>query len=333
MQTKMTAKDLKYGGIAEPRIKPTFLPLPPGAVEPRGWLRDWAVTARDGLSGHMDELSPTFRDGWKGTSTEANEDRNDGHYGNKIDGTGGILCESAYWLDGALRLGYLLHDQALIDKITKRLLPIVEGVNQGGDSFIYWRKGKPDNGFRSFSHSHLGRALVTWYRATGDKRILDALVRAYTNYPVPLGHLQFEADISGIENLDPLLEAYAFSGDQRLLDLAKTAMADPEAEATLREWGEGKFITGHGVGASEHIRLPILLYPWTGEGKYRQASVNGFQYFAQEHMLPYGVTSAEEWLAGIGAFRLTETCDVSEQLWTSSWMYRILGERVYGDGM
>ena len=94
--------------------------------------------------------------------------------------------------------------------------------------------------------------------------------------------LQFEADISGIENLDPLLEAYAFSGDQRLLDLAKAAMADPEVEATLREWGEGKFITGHGVGASEHIRLPILLYPWTGEVKYRQASVNGFQYFAQE---------------------------------------------------
>jgi hypothetical protein len=50
-------------------------------------------------------------------------------------------------------------------------------------------------------------------------------------------------------------------------------------------------------------------------------------------LLPYGVTSGEEFLSGVGAFRLTETCDVTADLWSSLWMYRITGERSWGDNM
>ena len=46
--------------------KTTFVPLPPGAVEPAGWLRDWALAARNGITGHLDEYTPTFHDAWKG---------------------------------------------------------------------------------------------------------------------------------------------------------------------------------------------------------------------------------------------------------------------------
>ena len=46
--------------VCEPKVKPAFLPLPPGAVEPAGWLRDWAVAAREGITGHLDEWHPVF---------------------------------------------------------------------------------------------------------------------------------------------------------------------------------------------------------------------------------------------------------------------------------
>jgi len=42
-------------------VKPAFLPLPAGAVEPPGWLCDWAQTARNGITGHLDEQRPTPR--------------------------------------------------------------------------------------------------------------------------------------------------------------------------------------------------------------------------------------------------------------------------------
>jgi len=57
--------------VCEPTVKPFLLPLPIGAVQPQGWLRDWAESARDGITGHLDERHPTFADGWKGLPIHA----------------------------------------------------------------------------------------------------------------------------------------------------------------------------------------------------------------------------------------------------------------------
>ena len=63
---------------AEPTVKTALLPLPPGAVEPSGWLRDWAQAAREGITGHLDEWHPVYRDGWKGSRVDAPNARPDG---------------------------------------------------------------------------------------------------------------------------------------------------------------------------------------------------------------------------------------------------------------
>ena len=53
-----------YGRPFEPKARPALLALPPGAVEPQGWLRDWCLAARDGFTGHMDEYHEAFRQAW-----------------------------------------------------------------------------------------------------------------------------------------------------------------------------------------------------------------------------------------------------------------------------
>ena len=55
---------VNYGRPFEPPTRPAFIPLPPGEIEPQGWLRDWCRTARDGYTGHMDEMHPDFRKAW-----------------------------------------------------------------------------------------------------------------------------------------------------------------------------------------------------------------------------------------------------------------------------
>ena len=307
----------------EPLVKPAFRPLPPGAVEPAGWLRDWAEAARDGITGHLDEYHAVFGDAWKGTPIKAPNAA--------ADGTGWPLEQCSYWLDGLVRLGYVLHDESLLRKAKARLDPIVNGVNQGGLSFIYWVTNSP-TGFDSWAHSHMGRALVAYYEATGEQRILDALDRAYSSYPVPMGNLELAGvNVSGLCNLDALLETYSFTGDKRLLERATAAVERPEVQASIQDWLEGKFNPCHAVCAYELIRLPALLYPWTGESRYLEASRHAFQWLDQQHLLPYGVASGEEFLSGVGAFRSTETCDVMADLWSSIWMYRITGERSWGD--
>ena len=278
--------------IAEPLVKPAFIPLPPGVVEPQGWLRDMALAARDGITGHLDEWHPTFGQGWKGVPIRAP--------GAEPDGAGWPIEQCSYWLDGLVRLGYALHDDALIQKARARLGLVVEGVNRGGTSFIYWKPGKP-SGFNSWAHSQMGRALVAWYQATGEKRILDALVRAYADYPVPMGHLEFN-DVSGLCNTDAMLETYAYSNDRRVLERALAALRSARPQETLRHWMKGQFSPGHAVITYENIRLPLLVFPWNQNADDRQATLQACSWIDREHMLPYGVASGEEYMSGIGAF-------------------------------
>ena len=102
-QNSVRAGSSNYARAAEPAAPPVFLPLPPGAVEPAGWMRDWAIAARDGITGHLDEYHPVFGDAWKGTQVKAPNAA--------PDGTGWPLEQCSYWLDGLVRLGYVLHDE------------------------------------------------------------------------------------------------------------------------------------------------------------------------------------------------------------------------------
>ena len=308
-------------------VQAAFLPLAPGAIEPTGWLRDWALAARDGITGHLDQYHPTFHDAWKGLKP----DRRNAWKTNE-----GSLEQCAYWLDGLVRLGYILHDDYLIRKATDRLNLVVDGVNRGGNSFFYWQK-KPPKDFLAWAHSHMGRALVAWYEASGDRRILDALVKVYAQYPIPMGRLRFDAGdtyiVSGLCNLDAMLETYRLSGDRRILERARMALDIPEVQTALGEGAGGQFLPGHAVCAYEQIRLPALFYLATGQPKCLKASREAFCWFDENHLLPYGVASGEEFLSGVGTLRCTETCDVVAAIWSNIWLYRVTGERSFGDSV
>ena len=242
--------------------------------------------------------------------------------------------QSAYWLDGAMRLGFVLHDEALIKKIRLRLDPIVDGVNKAefGTTFIYWKKGFKPQGFNSWAHSQLGRALVALYQATGERRVLDALVKTYADYPAEMGTLRF-TDVSGLCNLDAMMETYSYSGDHRILDRAVRAIRQPAVEKDIRAWDEGKVACGHMVITYENLRLPAVMYPWTGDEHLLAASGGVFQWLDDNHLLPYGLASGEEYAAGVGAARKTETCNIPAMLLSASWMYRIMGDGAWGDRM
>lgn len=315
-----------YAPVSEPEVPLSLLRLPPGAVEPAGWLRDWANAARDGITGHLDEWHPTFADGWKGTPIQAP--------GAGPDGTGWPIEQSAYWLDGALRLGLVLHDQELIKKVRARLDPIVDGVLQApfGTSLIYWKKRFKPQGFDSWAHSQMGRALVALYEGTGDQRVLDALVKVYADYPGNMGHLNF-SDVTGLCNLDAMLETYALSGDRRIFERALQAIAQPPVVQDIDAWRAGRLTDSHMVITYENLRLPALVYPWSGHPHHLEATQSAFRWLDEHHMLPYGVASGEEYASGVGAFRKTETCDVTAMLLSASWMYRIAGHGEWGDRM
>ena len=115
-----------YARPHEPPTRPALIPLPPGAVEPAGWLRDWCLAARDGFTGHMDEYDVEFRRAWAPD--------------HKMTGEGLLWYKGAwpyegggYWFDGLGRLGYALHDEALLAQAQRRLYAVADHMNPG-----YW---------------------------------------------------------------------------------------------------------------------------------------------------------------------------------------------------
>ena len=310
-------------------VSPEFFPLKPGAVTPEGWIRDWAREAANGITGHLDEYSPTFSEAWKGYGFKAR--------GATANGGGWPLEQCSYWLDGAVRLGYILHDSALIKKVSARLDTVVEGVLKRGDNFIYWLPKKmlidSTQGwveFNSWAHSHMGRALVAYYQASGNERILQALQKVYRNYSLPKLMNHFTA-VSGSVNIDPMVDTYLMTGDSAIRNNILSFGNTKEYQLLSEEWNSGKLQPGHNVIYYENIRVPALLYLFTGKQKDLKATMNALNWGEKSNLLPVGVTSGEEFHAGIGATRNIETCDISASINTFNRLLQITGDGKYGD--
>jgi hypothetical protein len=293
-------------------------------VRPTGWLADWARAAADGITGHLDERAAVFEHGYRGYHFEAR--------GVKAHGTGWPLEQCAYWLDGLVRLAYVLQDEALIRKATGRLDLVVNGVNGGGESLIYWQpRSILDNTFNNWAHAHMGRALVAYYQATGDPRILDALVKVYHDYPLPEMTTDVFYPVCGAVNVDPMLETYALSGVREILDDVLTYARRRDLWQLADQWAGGNIPGGHGVIYYENIRVPALMSPWTGDAKMLKATQQALAWGVQRHGLPMGLVSSEEYVAGIGSTRHIEACNVATGPWTDTWMLRLTGDGAYAD--
>ncbi|HEX7361682.1 MAG TPA: beta-L-arabinofuranosidase domain-containing protein [Bryobacteraceae bacterium] len=291
--------------------------MSPGAVRPKGWLLDWARAAANGITGHLDEYSATFANAWKGFGFKAR--------GANPDGTGWPLEQSSYWLDGAVRLAYQLNDPKLLEKVQARLNLVADGVLKGGASFIYWRpKSALSDHFNCWAHSHMGRALVAYYQASHDQRVLDALAKVYRAFPLPAYPDNFRS-VTGAVNVDPMLDTYLLTGEPKILAAISAYAQSPEYERVRTAFAGRRLSPGHTVIYYENIRVPALLYPWTGNALDLSATVNALEHCDRLYGLPVGLCSGEEWQAGIGSTRNIETCDVAASLWTYLSLLRVTG--------
>jgi uncharacterized protein len=306
------------------KVPYAFETFGPGAIKPGGWLLDWAQSAAKGITGHLDEWEPVYGMGWKAVEFEAR--------GAAEEGTGWPLEQCAYWLDGLVRLAYILDDPALIAKAQARLDPVVEGALTGSPLFIHWRPmSQLDTRFDNWAHSHMGRALVAYYQATGDKKILDALVRVYSTFPLPFPDPGFEADVCGSVNLDPLIETYRMSGNSAVIENALAYASSPDFIALTENYNNQEPTAGHSVIFYENIRVPAVVYPWTGNREHLDATVNMLTKAQNKNGLPVGLISGEEYNSGTGSTRNIETCDVAAGALTINRLFRITGDRAYAD--
>ena len=308
------------------KVKPVFISLPIGEITPEGWISDWAEDASHGITAHLDEYSASVYEGWTGLDFYEVMGAGEG-------GTSWPLEIAGHWLEGALGLSSILNDTELFRKVSKRLDLVVDGVLNGGESFIFWEpksilidKGGSKN---NWGHHIMGRTLITYYQATHDERILQALVKTYKHFPVQDMFYDSEIPAYGSLNIEPMIETYLLSGEKAILDSVLAFSQRTAYKSVSERWSRGDFMTRHGGGYYELIRTPELLYNWTGNKTDLNATIKSIEWGDKRHLLPTGVCSGEEYLAGIGATRNVETCNITYASWAFLSMLRITGESSY----
>lgn len=290
-------------------------------IEPQGWLLEQLGTQRSGLSGHPEALSYPYN-----TCLWAGEIPRQGEHGQDW----WRYEQTAYYTDGLLRLGYLLSDDALIQK---------------GEAGIRYTFARPwDNGRlgsplvdNTWPFAVFFRAVKACYDVSPDPSLLEALTRHYNS--IPMAQLVRKRNILSVEGMlwtaertgNKALVAKAdsaFRFRKELLGERKLSRDDRVTPGFLTDTLRYKM---HGVTMSEILKLPVMLYAATDDPWYRALAVSSLDRLYEEDGLPDGLFTSAEWLQGRDIRHSHETCNAVDMSWTLGYYLEILKDARYGD--
>lgn len=300
---------MKYAKLEEIGLK---------CLSPEGWLRRYLEVQRHGLTGHLEVAGYPFDGaGWASTGVEGKQ----GDVWWPYEQTG-------YWIDGMIRCGHLLGDQALVDKARKHIEFVLSHASEDGYLGPAFMREPRSNG--RWPHAVFFRAMQAEHSASGDKRIPQALARHY------LSGSNDHTVTRDVCNVESMLWAYERTGNERLLQAAVAAFEgynrkQPEAPTTLKQMLSDAVADEHGVTYNEIAKLGAILYLHTGNKRYLAATVNAYRKIDRDHMLADGVCSSSEFLAGRDPLASHETCDIADYTWAVGYLLMATGEARYAD--
>jgi hypothetical protein len=307
------------GGLGEP----AFRPLPLGSVRPEGWLLRQLRVQADGLSGHLDEFWPDVKQSrWFGGETEGWE-------------------RAPYWLDGVIPLAWLVDDKPLKNRISSYVDFIVAHQRPDG-----WYAPYPsDANAKSYDLWAIllaNKMLVQYHEATGDARVLRAVVRnleashkALDRTPL-FGWGKFR----WFEGLISVYYAYERTGEPWLLDLARKLRAQG---FDYREFYSGEGVTSptprrglwtwakHVVNTGMAVKAYALAWRLSRAEDDRTFPARMIDILDRYHGQVTGMFTGDECLAGKNPIQGTELCAVVEFLYSLEHLLSITGDPAFGD--
>ena len=286
-------------------------------IQPHGWLQTMMQRQHDGLTGHPEALSYPYNSClWAGEISRSDETYGENWWRYE---------QTAYYTDGLLRLGYELDDDAMVAKAMEGIEYTLTHPNEKGVLGNRTLVGI------TWPMSVFFRVLQAKYEHDGDERIPAALERHYLNFTVDdlTGGIVGGRNIMSIEGI---LWTYGKTGNPALLQLAEDAWAvqDRFAVDETAILSQEPFYM-HGVTFCEMLKLPLLLYAYTGKERYRELAMTAIRKVERESMLPDGVPASAEFLMGNDVDVSHETCDIVDYTWTLSHYLMVTGQAEWAD--
>lgn len=291
-------------------------------IQPKGWLKKYLITQRNGLTGYLENAGYPFNQPvWEVDSMQ----------GNTSIEKWWPYEQTAYWIDGMLRCGLLLNDEFLLNKARKSIYHVIN--HPDADGFLGPKFAKHNFERDRWIYVVFFRALMAEYEATGNKQILAALKKHYFNDIK--NHLGIRESI----NTEIIAWLYEKSGDPIFLKQALeiyhlSDSANKEAIVTAKSFMQDVPATGeHGVTYLEKAKIGSILYLYTGQKEYLEATIKAFDKLDKYHMLVSGVNSSSEHIELVNTQETHEICDISDYTWNISYLLKATGNVKYADAI
>lgn len=304
-----TQTNVNYVGNRLPLKPMNFIKLPVGSIQPEGWLKKYLELQKDGLTGHLNEISA-----WLGKENNAWLTKGGDHGWEEVP----------YWLKGYGNLAYILKDQKMIDEAKVWL----EGAFASQQPDGYFGPINERNGKRElWAQMIMLWCLQSYYEYSNDQRVID-LMTNYFKWQLSVPDEQFLEDYwensRGGDNLLSVYWLYNRTGDQFLLELAEKIhrnTADWTRPSALPNW--------HNVNIAQCFREPATYYMMTGDSAMLKASYNVHNLIRRTFgQVPGGMFGADEnaRMGSIDPRQGVETCGLVEQMASDELMLCMTGD-------
>ncbi len=304
-----------------------YIPLPLGAIQPQGWLREMLIRQKNGATGNLDKLYPLVmgsRNGWLG-------------------GDGDQWERGPYWIDGLLPLAYILDDKELIAKVKPWIEWTINSQQPDGyfgpsKDYGYEPGLQRDNSRDWWPKMVMLKVLQQYYTATNDKRVINLLTN-YFKYQLkelplkPLDHWTFWARYRAGDNLEVVDWLYNITGDKFLLDLGDLLHKQSFnfTDAFLNTDLLSKAGSIHGVNLAQGMKEPIIYYQQHPDTQYVEAMQKGFADLRKYDEMAHGLFGGDEALHGNNPTQGSELCTAVEMMYTLENTLAITGDVGYAD--
>lgn len=310
----ISGTNVNYVSNRTPLQPQNFIKLPVGDVQPEGWVLEYLERQRDGLTGHLGEISAWLE--------------KDGNAWLSAGGDHGWE-EVPYWLKGYGDLAYILGDPEMI----KETQVWIEGALASARPDGYFGPVNMRNGKRElWAQMIMLWCLQSYYEYSGDQRVID-LMTDYFKWQLTVPDEDFLEDYwensRGGDNLLSVYWLYNRTGDSFLLELAEKIhrnTADWTQSTTLPNW--------HNVNIAQCFREPAEYYMLTGDSTMLHASYNVHNLIRRTFgQVPGGMFGSDEnaRLGYIDPRQGVETCGIVEQMASDEIMLRMTGDPFWAE--
>lgn len=291
-----------------------FIKLPVGKVKPQGWLLKHLELQKEGLNGHLSEISAWLdkeNNAWLGTGND---------YGWE---------EVPYWLKGYGNMAYILEDEEMIREAQSWIEAVFSSRREDGYFGPYIEKnGNPD----LWGNMIMIWCLQSYYEHSADKRVME-LMTDYFQWQLDLPDGKFLEDYwensRGGDNLLSIYWLYNITGDDFLLELAEKThrnTANWRQRSTLPNW--------HNVNIAQCFREPASYFMLSNDSTDLMATYNVHHLIRNTFgQVPGGMFGADEnaRMGYIDPRQGTETCGFVEQMASDEILLLMTGDPFWAE--